>query len=271
MNIVSDIAFGARTSKSAGEKPNLDEVLTELEVSQRESDELYVVPAFDALETTVETQPVLKPSAKSTRTAAVDEQPVRAGDDTLKRADEHRKRLENLLKDARHIEEMLAKEAAEARALAEKVNLEEKRAASARAAEAEQQAIRQAHAANQARDAAVLAHAQIADDVRTAREAVEAAAKAVAELQSQLAEAQKLVVQTKLKLRESETGAERAAGVADNAKVEARSAERRIAKCREEREAAEAQLREAEEIAGSVALTTATLERIRALGKTPSK
>jgi hypothetical protein len=43
-------------------------------------------------------------------------------------------------------------------------------------------------------------------------------------------------------------------------------AECRVAKCREARASAEAELRQAEEIADSIALTAETLKRIRELG-----
>lgn len=268
MNIVSDIAFGSRTLKNGDEaKQNLDDVLTELEVSQRESDDLYIVPPFDAVDSNVqEPQRAPKPAAKAVQ--KVVEDVATEVDDTLRLADGHRQRLEKLLDDARQIEEMLAKEAAEARALAEKVNLEEKRTAAARAAQVEHQAVSQAKAAIQQRDAAVAEHTKTTTDIRALHEAVEAATTSVADLQSKLAEAQKLVIQSKLKLRENETRAEQVAGVAEKAKVAAHSAERRAAKCREDRAAAEAELRQAEKIANSIATTMATLERIRGIGTT---
>lgn len=271
MNIVSDIAFGSRTAKNGDEaKQNLDDVLTELEVSQRESDDLYVVPPFDAVESDVqEPQPVPKATPKSTPKMNVEES--LEVDETLLRADGHRQRLEKLLNDARQIEEMLAKEAAEAKALAEKVNLDEKRAAVAEAAQLEQQAMGEAKLAVKRRDEAVAQQSQSATNIRALREAVETATTSVADLQARLAEAQKLVIQTKLKLRETETRIEQSASAVEKAKVEAHSLERRAAKCREERAAAQAELQKAEKIASSIASTMATLERMRGLSASRSK
>jgi chromosome segregation ATPase len=254
LNIVSDIAFGAR-SKPGEEKPSLNEVLTELEVSQRESDDLYDIPPFDG---GVAKQPDPPPASSEI-------------DETQRRAAGHRQRLEKLLTEARQIEEMLAKEAAEARALAEKVNLEEKRAALARAVEDERQAATQASELTARRDTVLAQQTQTAEEVRVLREALDAAAASVKAIEAQFAEAQKLVTQTKVKLRESETRAEQVTAAVDNAKIEARNAERRAAKCREARETAEAELRKVEEIANSIALTAATLERMRALGSDPAK
>ncbi len=286
MNIVSDIAFGPRGSKLDDDgKPSLDEVLTELEVSERESDDLYM-PAVNAVEPArpqAQPQPAVT-AAKIAAPAASEEAkapvagtapaPAPAAPaapsadlaEAQRRADGHRQRLEKLLGEARQIEEMLAKEAAEARALADKVNLEEKRTAAAHAAELERQAIALANDVAARRETAVAQHAQSAAEVRALREAVDAAVESVKEIETRFAEAQKLVTQTKFKLRESETKAEQATTLADNAKIEARNAERKAAKCREAREAAEAELHKAEEIASSIALTAATLERMRSLG-----
>lgn len=272
MNVVSDIAFGARSSKSANDDdgPSLKEVLTELEVSERESDDLYM-PSLAVVEekpvVTRITEPAPAPQAKTTPAAP----PATNSDDTLQRADGHRQRMEKLLNEARQIEEMLAKEAAEASALADKVNLQEKRAAAAQAAEHEMQAITRANESAGRRDAAVAQHAQVAAEVRATKEAVDAATQSVAELQSQLAEAQKLVAQSKFKLRESEARLEKATALVDQAKVEAHNADRRAAKFSEAREAAEAEFRNAEEIASSIAVTTETLARIRALGSNRAK
>lgn len=272
MNVVSDIAFGARSSKLNDDdgKPRLNEVLTELEVSERESDDLYM-PSLAVVEekpvVTRMTEPAPAPQAKTTPAAPA----APNSDETLKRADGHRQRMEKLLNEARQIEEMLAKEAAEASALADKVNLEEKRAAVASAAEGELQAITRANELAQRRDAAVAQHAKAAAEVRATREAVDAATASVAELQSRLAEAQKLVTQSKFKLREGEARLESATALVDQTKVEAHNADRRAAKCSEIREAAEAELHHAEEIASSIAVTTETLERIRALGSSRAK
>lgn len=266
MNMVSDIAFGPRGTKSDDEKPSLNEVLTELEVSERESDDLYM-PAVNATEP-VQTQASTTPTAATNAQAVREEATPSSADlaEAQRRADGHRQRLEKLLGEARQIEDMLAKEAAEARALGEKVNLEEKRAAVARASELERQAAAQANEMTQRSEAAVAQHAQSAAEVRALREAVDAALESVKEIEARFAEAQKLVTQTKFKLRESETRIEQTTTLVDNAKIEARNAERRAAKYREAREAAEAELRKAEEIASSIALTAATLERMRSLG-----
>lgn len=271
MNVVSDIAFGARTSKSPDDdgNPRLNEVLTELEVSERESDDLYM-PSLAVVEekppVTLASEPVPKAQAKASPTP---QPPI--SDETLKRADGHRQRMEKLLNEARQIEEMIAKEAAEATALADRVNLEEKRAASAQAAENELQAITRANELAQRRASAIAEHTQVAAEVRVTREAVDAATASVAELQTRLAEAQKNVTQAKFKLREHEGRLEKATALVDQVKVEAHNADRRAAKCSEVREAAEAELHHAEEVASSIAVTTEALEKLRALSGSRAK
>src|SRR5689334_20025482 len=117
MNVVSDIAFGARTSKSIdfGGKPRLNEVLTELEVSERESDDLYM-PSLAVVEEKPPVTQVSEPAPKAQEKVAPS-QPAVNSDEALRRADGHRQRMEKLLNEARQIEEMIAKEAAEASAL----------------------------------------------------------------------------------------------------------------------------------------------------------
>lgn len=263
LNVVSDIAFGARNPKAANEdgKTNLDDVLTELEVSERESEDLYM-PSLAVNED----KPVPRKASGPAPAAAPPASSASSGsDDALRRAGGHRERMEKLLNEARQIEEMIAKEAAEAAALADKVNLEGKRAAMAAAAEHERQAITRANELAKRRDEAVAQHDALATQVRESKEAVDAALKSVVELQSRLAEAQKVVTQTKTKLREGEGHLEQAHTLVDQAKVEAHNADRRAAKCSETLAAAETDLHEAEEIAKSIAATTETLERIRAL------
>ena len=260
LNVVSDIAFGARNPKAANEdgKTNLDDVLTELEVSERESEDLYM-PSLAVNEDKPVPRKASGPAPAAAPSATAD------SDDALRRAGGHRERMEKLLNEARQIEEMIAKEAAEAAALADKVNLEGKRAAMAAAAEHERQAITRANELAKRRDEAVSQHDALAAQVRESKEAVDAALKSVVELQSRLAEAQKVVTQTKTKLREGEGHLEQAHTLVDQAKVEAHNADRRAAKCSEALAAAETDLHEAEEIAKSIAATTETLERIRAL------
>lgn len=272
MNVVSDIAFGARTNKPLDEdgKPRLNEVLTELEVSERESDDLYM-PSLAVVEEKPPVNLVSDPAPKAQTKPTPAPQAAVQSDETLRRAGGHRERMEKLLNQARQIEEMIAKEAAEASVLAERVNLEEKRSAAAQAAENELQAITRANELAQRRDAAIAQHAQVAAEVRTTKEAVDTATATVADLQARLAEAQKQVSQAKFKLRESEGKLEQATTLVDQAKVEAHNADRRAAKCSEAREAADAELAHAEEIAGSIAATTEALERIRALSANRAK
>lgn len=266
LNVVSDIAFGARNPKAANEdgKTNLDDVLTELEVSERESEDLYM-PSLAVNEDKPVPRKASGPAPAAAPPASSASSASSGSDDALRRAGGHRERMEKLLNEARQIEEMIAKEAAEAAALADKVNLEGKRAAMAAAAEHERQAITRANELAKRRDEAVAQHDALATQVRESKEAVDAALKSVVELQSRLAEAQKVVTQTKTKLREGEGHLEQAHTLVDQAKVEAHNADRRAAKCSEALAAAETDLHEAEEIAKSIAATTETLERIRAL------
>jgi chromosome segregation ATPase len=179
----------------------------------------------------------------------------------------HRQRLEQLLANARQIEEMLAEEAAQARALGENLMLDEKRAAVAEAAEAERTASAEAQAIAKNSESAVVYHAKIDAELVAAQRELAAAEASVNELQLRLRDAQDLVVLSKSKVMECDSKSKEASKRAALAKGLIHDAECRVAKCREAREAAEAEVRHAEEIADSIALTAETLKRIRNLGK----
>ncbi|HKU66992.1 MAG TPA: hypothetical protein VJP85_04355 [Candidatus Baltobacteraceae bacterium] len=177
-----------------------------------------------------------------------------------------RQRLEQLLQNARHIEEMLAKEAAQARALSENLKVDEKRAAASEAAESERQAAEEARAYTKNSETAALYQAKADSEHAAARQEFAAAEAAVKELQVRLGDAQNAVALSKAKVVETEARSKEAAKRADLALTLTRDAEMRVAKCREASETAKAQLSQAEEIASSIALTAQTLKRIRELG-----
>jgi hypothetical protein len=247
INFVSDLAFGGRTKDEEEPKNKLDGVLAELSARDGESE-----PSTDAdrREAILETAPQAK---------------LPQFDEAQRRATEHRQKIQAMLDHARSIEDMVRAEAAEAHALAQAVNLQEKRAAAARVIELELQAT--AHANDLARrsEAADQEEAQTAAALEHARGAVASAAAFLTECQATLLEAQKLVVRNELALRESEQSAKDAAALAAELRGEARKAAVRSNKCLEARESAEVQLREAEQLASNIAPSAATLERLRAL------
>jgi hypothetical protein len=237
-------AFGPRSSKQA-EDPvaELDEVLTQLQISEQEHEPPYDIERIHIAEAD-------PPNADAAR----------------QELEAHRRRLEQLLENARHIEEMLAKEAAKARALGENLRLEEKRAAAAEAAESERKAIAEGRAYTQNSETAVAYQAKVDGELTAARQEFTAAEASVKELRARLADAQNLVVLSKAKVLDAEVRSKEAAKRVDLAKALSRDVEIRIAKCREAREAAETEVSQAEQIASSIALTAQTLKRIRALG-----
>jgi chromosome segregation ATPase len=242
-------ALGSRLPKKPDDPaPNLEDVLTNLDVSEREA------PAY--------------PIHRIEFAEAAPSQPARATANGMPaELEAHRQRLEQLLQNARQIEEMLAKEAAQARALGENLKLEEKRAAVAEAAELEQRAAGEAQAYTKNSDTAAAFQAKIEAELATARQELVGAEASVAELQSRLRDAQDRVALSKSKMIECESKSKEAAKRAELAKGLANDAECRVAKCREAREAAEAEAHQAEEIASSIALTAQTLKRIRELGQ----
>ena len=232
-------AFGSRPPRSADDPaPELDEVLTDLHVSEQEHGEPFEIDRIDG--------------ASSARSGG--------------EVEAHRRRLEQLLESARHIEEQLAKEAAQAQALSQNLRLDEKRAVVAEAAEKEQRALAQAQAYAQNSKTAQAYQAKVAGELAAARQEMSAAEAAVRELQARLADAQNLVVLSNAKIVDAEAKSKEAAKRADMAQSLERDAECRVAKCREDREVAQAEVSQAEEIASSIALTAQTLKRIRQLG-----
>jgi chromosome segregation ATPase len=222
-------AFGTRSSRRADDPvPDLDGVLNELDISDQQNE----TPAPDG----------------------------------RRDLEAHRQRLEQLLENARQIEEMLTKEAAQARALSENLQLDEKRAAVAQAAEDERKATAEASAYIQNSETAERYQAKADSQLAAARQELSAAEISVKDLQARLTQAQNVVVLSKAKVLESESRAKEAAKRAGLAKALRHDAEITVAKWREAREAAEAELSQAEEIASSIALTAETLKRIRDLG-----
>jgi hypothetical protein len=207
--------------------PSLRETLTNLDVSERVNAPDYAINRLEFVQHTAGTA-----SAE---------------------LEAHRKRLQELLENARQIEEMLAQEAAQARALAESLQLDQKRAAAAQAAQAELAAGAEAQAIAQNTESAAAYQAKIDAELIAA--------------QRELADAQNLVVISKSKVMECEAKSKEAAQRVNLAKSLTHDAECRVAKYREAREAAEAHVRQAEEIAGQIALTTETLKRLGEIGK----
>lgn len=246
-------AFGSRLSRKRDDPaPDLLEVLTTLGESESVNAQEYPINRIEFAETaSTETASAARPAAGA----------------MAAQLEAHRQRLEHLLENARQIEEMLAHEAAQARALAENLMLDEKRAAAAEAAEAERRATAEAQAFTQNSKTAVVYQAKIDAELVAAQRELTAAEASVSELQSQLRDAQNLVVVSKSKVIECESKNKEAAQRAKLAKGLVHDAECRVAKCREAREAAEAEVRQAEEIATSIAVTAETLKRIRELGK----
>lgn len=242
-------AFGSRSSKTAGDPvPELDEVLTNLHISEQEYSQPFEINRVHFAETA--TEPPGQPRTQTTN----------------RELEAHRQRLEHLLESARQIEEMLAQEAAQARSLGENLKLDEKRAAAAEAAEGERKAATQARAYAQNSETAAAYQTKVDGEWSAAKAELTAAEASVMELQARLRDAQDLVVLSKAKVLEAESRSKEAAKRADLAKSLVHDAEIRVAKCREAREAAQAEVTHAEEIANSIALTAETLKRIRKLG-----
>jgi len=180
-------------------------------------------------------------------------------------AADHRERLEKLLDDARRIAQMLENESAEA-ALAENLKLDEKLAAVAKLAEAEAEARAQASTLTKQSESAAIHTAQIDTDVRAAQQTVTAAEESVKDLEARLAEAHHAVIQAKSQLDESEGRARASALERETHAAKVHAAEASLTKCREAREAAEAEVREAKAIARSIMQTAATLKQLRPIG-----
>jgi len=178
---------------------------------------------------------------------------------------DHRERLEKLLDDARRIAKMLENESAEA-ALAENLKLDEKLAAVANLAEAEAEAKAQASALAQQSESAAMHRARIDAEVRAAQHAVSAAENSVKQLEARLADAHDAVIQAKAHLDENEGHARDAALQAEANAAKIHEADAVLAKCREAREAAEAEVREAKAIARGIMQTAATLKQLRPIG-----
>lgn len=244
-------AFGSRSSRLADDPvPELDEVLTDLHISEQKT----VQPEINRIHFP-EAQPAERPSSVQHR-----------ADSPRRELEAHRRRLEQLLENARQIEEMLAMEAAQARSLSENLNLDEKRATASQAAENERKATAEARTYVQNSEKAADYQAKVDGALLAARQELTGAEASVKDLQTRLRDAQDLVVSSKAKVVEAESRSKEAAKHADLAKTLMHESEIRVARCREAREAAEAEVSEAEEIASSIALTAETLKRIRDLG-----
>jgi chromosome segregation ATPase len=243
-------AFSARR-QSKDPVPNLGEVLTELHVSAQKNDQGYEINRIHFADASAAEPPPPAPIAGS---APPD-------------LEAHRRRLEQLLENARQIEEMLAKEAAQAVSLSENLNLDDKRIAAAKAAEEERKALAEAKPYAQNSETAIAYQAKVDGELAAAVQELNASELSVKELQARLADAQNFVVLAKAKVVESQARAKEAAKRAEVAKALVRDAEVRVAKCREAREAAEAEVRQGEEIASRVAMAADTLKRIREIGK----
>lgn len=244
-------AFGARSKSRADAPQQLDKVLGDLQVSEQENEHRY---AFNR-------------PAETAKTKATAVEPHPAPPLT---AENHRERLEKLLQDARQISQLLEKEAAEA-ALAENLRLDEKRAAVAKLAEEEREAEAQATALTLQSESAAMHRAQIDAEVNAAQQAVNAAKDSIRQLEALLAEARNVVIQTKSELTKTEGRARDAALQAETEAAKVQKANARIARCREAREAAESEVRDAETIARGITQTAATLKQLRAVGSNESK
>lgn len=231
--------------------PNLGEVLTELHISHQKNDQGYEINRIDFPEPSAAAPPPPQPAAGAARNEL----------------EAHRRRMEQLLENARQIEEMLAKEAAQAVSLGENLNLDEKRAALAEATENERKALAEARPYAQNSETATAYQVKIDGELAAARQELSASEAAIKELQARLADAQNSVAISKAKVVQAEARSKEAAKRADVAKALARDAEVRVAKYREAREAAEAEVRQGEELASSIALTAETLKRFGAVGK----
>lgn len=246
-------ALGSRLSRRPDDPaPDLGEVLTDLDVSERANAQEYQINRIDFPES-ASTQPPT--AARPT-----------AGAQSAELAS-HRQRLEQLLANARQIEEMLAQEAAQARSLGENLMLDEKRVAAAEAAEAERRAAAETQALTKNSETASAYQAKIDAELAAAQRELTAAEASVSDLQLRLRDMRQLVVVSNSKVIECDSKSKEAAKRAALAKGLLNDAECRVAKFREAKEAAEAEVREAEEIASSIALTSETLKRIRELGK----
>lgn len=247
-------AFGSRQKKPDDPAPNLSDVLKNLDVSEREAP-TYPIHRIEFAETVSEqpSQPA-QPARPAPGAANVE-------------LEAHRQRLEQLLESARQIEELLAKEAAQARVLGENLKLDEKRSVAAAAIEAEQKANAEVQAFTKNSETAGAYQAKIDAELVAARQELAGAEASVNELQTRLRDAQNLVVLSKSKVIECESKSKEAAKRVELAKSLTNDAECRVAKCREARETADSEVRQAEEIASSIALTAETLKRIRDLGK----
>lgn len=230
-------AFGARERRPGHAAPELEKVLADLHEGEQGEDDADA-PVIETRETT----PPAPPAAQ-----------------------DHRRRLETLLQDARRISEMLEKEAAEA-ALAENLKLDEKLAAVAKLVDAEAEAEAQARALTQEGESAALLRAQIDAEVRTAQLAVSGAEDSVKQLEARLVEAQNVVIQAKSNLVERERRARDIALQTEAHVAKVDEANAHIAKCREAREAAEAEVREAKAIARGIMHTAATLKQLHGVG-----
>ncbi len=255
-------AFGSRQKKPDDPAPNLNDVLKNLDVSEREAP-TYPIHRIEFAETVAE-QPV-QPTPPVQPSQPV--QPTRPSAGTPVELEAHRVRLEQLLESARQIEELLAKEAAQARALGENLELDEKRSVAAAAIEAEQKANAEVQAFTKNSETAGAYQAKVDAELVAARQELGGAEAAVNELQTRLRDAQNLVVLSKSKVIECESKSKEAAKRVELAKGLTNDAECRVAKCREARETADAEVHQAEEIASSIALTAEALKRIRNLGK----
>jgi chromosome segregation ATPase len=229
-------AFGTR-DRRRGNSPQLEKVLADLHVGEQENDE-PTRPQPTPQETTLPPTPLLA---------------------------DHRGRLEKLLDDARRIAQLLEKESAEA-ALAENLKLDEKNAAVMKLAEAEAEARAQATTLAQESESAAMHRAQIDGEVRAAQHAVSAAEDSVKQLEARLADAHNVVIQAKSKLGESEGRALGGTLQAEANAARLHEAETTLTKCREAREAAEAEVREAKAIARSVMQTASALKQLRQAG-----
>jgi len=251
-------ALGTRSKQPEDPAPELQEVLSDLHVGEQQNGPAYEINRIHFAETEAPAAPSAAAPAASTvpKTSA------------LADLEAHRRRLEQLLDNARQIEELLAKEAAQARTLAENLQLEEKRAAAAEAAENLRKADAEARAYARNGETATAAQIKADAELALARQEFTKAEASVSELQARLADARNLVVLSKAKVLEAEAKSKEAAKRTELAKTLIRDAEIRVAKCREAREAAQAEIAAAEEIASSIALTSQMLRRIRDLGST---
>lgn len=265
-DIASELGFlgprKAAQNPQAIEQRSVNDIIADLEASDRLREDRRTGKERRHVEHA--TQGVVAPSSPSREPVQIDDDLPEFGD-AQRRLATHRAEIQKILDDARIVEERLVAEAANARAAAGRINLQEKQTALEAAIAAENETALMAGNAVKKRDALTADHQRYAAGVRAAQDGYAAAQATLKDAEARYHSAQSAAAEAQRLVQEREQVADSTRTLLDAAKLESDKAVRAAAVAVDGRKKAERDFAEAQNKASIYVPSAQTLEGIRAI------